>query len=192
MNDRAHPDGGVLVRARSRLARRRPPLLAGPAAAPLPLGQLLAVPATEASLERVGRCVEAASDYFRRNYAERRAGRLAAELLSEALADPSRRLFVLEDVEGAPAGLLDLALNAPAPREATVALLVLDRRRRGLGLGREVVEALFAELADAGFDRVRLGVAPREADAARFWRAVGMWPCGVEEGVRMFERPLRA
>ena len=76
--------------------------------------------------------------------------------------------------------------------EATVALLVLGQRRRGLGLGREVAEALFCELAEAGFERVRLGVSRGEADAARFWRAVGMWPCGVEEGVRLFERPLRA
>ncbi|HEY3448064.1 MAG TPA: GNAT family N-acetyltransferase [Myxococcales bacterium] len=159
---------------------------------PLPLGQLVAIPAGEDSLARVGSCVEGASDYFRRNHAQRHAERLAAELLSDALADPARRLFVLEDAEGAPAGLLDLALDAPGPREATVALLVLDRRHRGLGLGREVVESLFAELADQGFERVRLGVAPGEADAARFWRAVGMWPCGVEEGVRLFERPLRS
>ncbi|MGC4122714.1 MAG: GNAT family N-acetyltransferase [Myxococcales bacterium] len=160
--------------------------------APLPLGRLLAVPAGDASLPRVGACIEAAVDYFRRNYAERQVGRLAAELLSDALADPSRRLFVLEDAQGAPAGLLDLALDAPEPREATLALLVLDRRLRGRGLGREVAEALFAELAAAGFDRVRLGVAPGESDANRFWRAMGMWPCGVEEGVRLFELPLRA
>lgn len=160
--------------------------------ATLPLGQLSAVPAGEESLARVGSCVALASDYFRRNHSERRSDRLAAELLSEALADPSRRLFVLVDAEGASAGLLDLALDAPAPGEATVALLVLDRRRRGQGLGREVAESLFAALADAGFERVRLGVAPGEADAARFWRAVGMWPAGEDEGVRLFERPLRA
>ena len=178
------------MRVRARLDRR--PLPAGRAEAPLPLGRLLAIPAGESSLARIGRCVEGAADYFRRNHSERQAVRVAAELLSDALADPSRRLFVLEDAEGDPAGLLDLALDAPVPREATVALLVLDRRRRGLGLGREVAEALFAELADAGFERVRLGVAPGEDDAARFWRAVGMWPCGEEEGVHLFERPLRA
>ena len=161
--------------------------------APLALGRLVAMPAGEDTpLERVGACVEGAFDYFRRNHREHRGERLAAELLSEALSDDLRRLFVLEDAAGTPAGLLDLALDSPGPGEATVALLVLDQRRRGLGLGREVAEALFAELADAGFDRVRLGVAPGENDAARFWRAVGMWPCGVEQGVRLFERPLRA
>lgn len=165
--------------------------MTGLRASRLPLGPLVALRADDAALERVTACARLASDYFQRAWRERSAERVAARLLGEALADASRRLFVLEDAEHAPVGLLDLALNSPGPGEATVALLVLDRGVRRRGLGREVVECLFAALAEAGFDRVQLGVAPGERDAARFWSAVGMWPAGVDEGVRLFERPLR-
>ena len=159
-------------------------------AEPLALGSLTAVPAGEDSLPRVAACVRGALDYFRRAGGEISPDRLAADQLAEALADDSRRLFVLEDEGHQPVGLLELVLDTPGPQEATVALLVLSQRRRGLGLGREVAQALFATLADQGCQRVRLGVARGELDAARFWAAVGMWPSGEEGGVRLFERPL--
>ncbi|MBI5548461.1 MAG: GNAT family N-acetyltransferase [Deltaproteobacteria bacterium] len=157
----------------------------------LPLGQLVAVLADEASFEQVTTGVRGALDYFQRTERDGSAAHIAAERLGEALADPSRQLYVLEDPAKGPVGMLDLALNAPTPGEATLALLVLDQRRRGQGIGREIVETLFAALAAAGFERVRLGVAPGETQAAHFWSAVGMWPCGEDRGVKLFERPLR-
>ena len=155
------------------------------------VGGLTAVLADEGALTRVAACVRGAADYFRRADHDRSPDRIAAEALAEALADDQRLLFVLEDAASEPVGLLDLALDAPAPQEVTIALLGLARHRRGLGLGREVVEGLFAALDAAGFERVRLGVAPGEAQAAGFWAAVGMWPCGEDGGVRLFERPLQ-
>jgi ribosomal protein S18 acetylase RimI-like enzyme len=155
------------------------------------LGRLIARRAGANSLPRVAEGLRGAVDYFERTEHERSPERLATRLLAEALADAARRLFVLEDEKKQPVGLLDLALDTPCPREATVALLVLSRQRRGLGLGREVAETLFDALGEAGYERVRLGVAPGEREAADFWNAVGMWPCGEEGGVRLFERPLR-
>ena len=146
--------------------------------------------AGERDLPRLTSCVRACRDYFSRASHERSAERIAAQLLSDALADASRRLFLLEDEQREPLGLLDLALDAPVPGEATLALLVLLPHRRGLGLGRETAQAFFAALAEAGYRRVRLGVARGESEAAHFWAALGMWECGEDGGVRLFEMPL--
>jgi ribosomal protein S18 acetylase RimI-like enzyme len=156
----------------------------------LPLGRLRAVQADEACLSRLAGCVRDCRDYFARAARGDSAERVAAELLSDALADPARRLFLLEDDTAQVVGLLDLALDAPEPGEATLALLVLAPRRRGLGLGREAAEGACAALACAGYRRLRLGVARGESQAAHFWAAVGMWECGEDGGVRLFERPL--
>jgi len=153
-----------------------------------PAGALLA---DERALPRLTACVRACGDYFSRTTGERALQGVAARLLSDALADPSRRLYLLQNDDGSePWGLLDLALDTPVPREATLALLVLVPHRRGLGLGRETAEAFFAALADAGYLRVRLGVARGESEAAHFWAALGMWECGEDGGVRLFEMPL--
>jgi GNAT superfamily N-acetyltransferase len=147
--------------------------------------------ADERALPRLTACVRACADYFARTSGERSPERIAAQLLADALADPSRRLYLLEDdSRGEARGLLDLALDAPVPGEATVALLLLAPHRRGLGLGREAAEACFAALADAGYRRVRLGVARGESEAAHFWAALGLWECGEDDGVRLFEKPL--
>lgn len=156
-----------------------------------PLGRLVAVRADDSAFPKIVACVRGAFDYFRRTSRERSAQRLAADRLAEALADTTRRLFVLEDAAGVPAGLLELALGTPHPSDVTVALLLIDQKLRGQGLGREVAEALYATLARAGFCRMRLGVARGEDEAAHFWASVGMWECGNDDGVRLFERPLR-
>lgn len=156
----------------------------------LRLGRLTAVEADDTHLPRLVGCVRGCLDYFARAEHERSAERVAQERLSEALADETRQLFLLQDARGEDVGLLDLALEHPAPDEATLALLVLSRARRGHGLGREVAEAVFDALAQAGYSRVRLGVAPGEDGAAEFWAAIGMWECGEDDGVRLFERPL--
>ena len=158
----------------------------------LPLGRFLAVPASEGSLARITACVRLSLDYFRRTEQERSPDRLALNRLGDVLADPTRRLYLLEDGGEDPAGLLDLALDTPEPGAVTLALLVLARTRRGRGEGREIAEAAFDLLARAGYRRLHLGVAPGEDQAARFWVAVGLWERGEEDGVRLFERPLGA
>jgi len=156
----------------------------------LPLGRLGAVQVDEACLPRLAGCVRDCGDYFARAVRGDSTDRVAAELLSDALGDPARRLFLLEDEAAHAVGLLDLALDAPEPGEVTLALLVLAPHRRGLGLGREAAEGACAALACAGYRRLRLGVARGESQAAHFWSAVGMWECGEDGGVRLFERPL--
>ncbi|MFN7131737.1 MAG: GNAT family N-acetyltransferase [Myxococcales bacterium] len=131
-----------------------------------------------------------AADYFRRSEGRVAPEEWAADHVGEALADEQRRLFVLAAPDR-DVGLLELALDVPAPQEATVVLLVFAAAVRGRGLGRVVASALFSALASEGFDTVRLGVARRERGAAEFWAAVGLSETGSEPGVRLFERSLR-
>ena len=158
----------------------------------LQLGPLVATAADELCLARVEACVRATLDYFRKDHGSARPERIAADRLGEPLADDRLRLYLLADPEGAPAGLLELALAIPEPGEATVALLVIARRLRSRGLGTQVARALFSVLAAGGYARVRLGVARGEDGAARFWSSLGMWQHSVEDGVRLFELDLEA
>jgi GNAT superfamily N-acetyltransferase len=112
--------------------------------------------------------------------------------MAAAAADDRARLFVLVLPSAEPAGILELLLDHPCPFEVTVVLLLLARRQRGQGLGREIVEALLDRLPRHGYRHLHLGVARGENGAARFWGALGMWESKASGGVRNFELALRA
>jgi GNAT superfamily N-acetyltransferase len=156
----------------------------------LVFGSLAAIRVDDARLPSVVSCVRACRDYFARTSPRRSMESIAEHLAWDALADPLRRLFVIEEARGIPIGLLDLALDIPVPDEATVRLLVLEPGHRGLGFGREIAEGTFWALGRAGYKRVRLGVARGESEAAHFWASIGLWEYGEEDGVRLFEKPL--
>ncbi len=156
----------------------------------LELGSLLACAAGESALASVERCVGEALDYFRRADGSAPASRIALDRLSEALADDTRRLFVLSPADEPPCGLLELALDCPEPGEITLALLVLARAARGRGLGRELCRDLFSLLRERGYRTLRLGVAADADAAARFWSSVGLSEHGQARGVRLFELAL--
>ena len=156
----------------------------------LVLGRLDAWPAREALLPKVTACVAAAADYLERTCHAGQASRSASDWVAEVDADHLRRLFLLTFGDEV-AGLLDLALDTPVQGEVTLVLLVMVKVLRGRGLGREAALALFAHLGTLGFERLRLGVAKGEPDAVRFWESLGLWPSGEEDGVRLFELPLR-
>ncbi len=158
----------------------------------LQLGPLRATAAGENAAAAVEYCVRAALDYFRRTDGSSTPERIAHDRLAEALADDARRLFVLTPPDGPPCGLLDLALDWPEPGEVTLALLVLAHQERGRGLGREVVGDLIALLRNSGYRTLRLGVAPGEEAAARFWSSVGLSVYGRSKGVHLFELSLES
>jgi ribosomal protein S18 acetylase RimI-like enzyme len=161
-------------------------------ASPLWLGSLQATAAGEDALGAVETCVRGALDYFRRADGARPPERIALDRLSEALCDGARRLFLLSPAQGGPCGLLELALDTPAPGEVTLSLLVLARGARRRGLGGELVRDLVDLLRRRGYHTLRLGVASGEESAARFWESVGLLESGQSQGVRLFELALGA
>nr|WP_261783953.1 GNAT family N-acetyltransferase [Curtobacterium sp. TC1] len=79
----------------------------------------------------------------------------------------------------------DVLLGYPAPTTAYVGLLVVRGDRQGSGLGRVLHEAVVSMAADAGADRLRLGiVATNAAGAEPFWRALGYAPTGERKPYR--------
>jgi ribosomal protein S18 acetylase RimI-like enzyme len=156
----------------------------------LDLDALVAVPADEGSFETVVRCVREAADYFHRAHGATPPERIAADGLANAVADDRVHLYVLTDRSGEPAGLLEVAVDTPAPGEATIALLVLAQRLRAKGLGKKVARALLAHLREAGLDQVRLGVMQGETAAMEFWSSLGFWNGGTADGVTLFELAL--
>jgi len=159
---------------------------------PMQLGPLRATAAGEDAAAAVEGCVRAALDYFRRADGSGSPERIAHDRLAEALADDTRRLFLLAPGDAAPCGLLELALDWPEPGEVTLALLVLAGSERGRGLGRELMRDLLALLRYSGYRTLRLGVAPGEEAAARFWSSLGLSEYGPSKGVRLFELSLES
>ena len=97
------------------------------------------------------------------------------------------RTFVIRAHAGREvAGLLGYYVGYPHPDGLYVSQLFLRPRWQGMGLGREVVDALEQRAAAAGVREIRLGVDPDNWGALRFWVRVG-----YDRIVRLVEVPER-
>ncbi|HYD43075.1 MAG TPA: GNAT family N-acetyltransferase [Anaeromyxobacter sp.] len=115
----------------------------------------------------------------------------ARELVAETEADETRRVFLLRGASGPPLGFLDLHLHQPEPGVAHVGVLALRPEARGRGVGGELVEALAAALAAAGFAALRCSVGDENPEARAFWERVGFAEVGrLDGGVTVLERTI--
>ncbi len=173
---------------------RLPADLDDAAFAPLALDgpRLRALPAAAAHARHLQACLDGAPAYFLATEGALPGPDAAARLLSDAEADPQRRLFLLAPrAGGAPVGLLDLQLEYPEPDTAQVVLLLFRERCQGLGYGRETTAALEAALAGRGVRALRLSVVDENAGAHAFWERVGFAAVGrLERGVTVYEKVL--
>lgn len=160
-----------------------------------------AVPATPERATELQACLDGAPGYFELTEGAPAERDAAIQLLADAEADDQRRVFLLLAVAGEaersrpsggePLGVLDLYLHHPEPGVAHVGLLLLREAVQGRGLGRELVEALAAALATAGFTAVRASVADENASAREFWERLGFAAAGrLEQRVTVYELPL--
>jgi ribosomal protein S18 acetylase RimI-like enzyme len=95
------------------------------------------------------------------------------------------RTFVIQAHAGREvAGVLGYYVGYPQPDGLYVSQLFLRPRWQGMGLGREVVDALEQQAAAAGVREIRLGVDPDNWGALRFWVRVG-----YDRIVRLVEVP---
>jgi ribosomal protein S18 acetylase RimI-like enzyme len=154
--------------------------------------RLLARRAAEAQVAQLQSCLDAAPDYFVETEGRAADPDAAARLIADAEADPQRRVFLLEARRGGAAmGLLDLMADYPEPGVAHVVLLLLRDGCRGMGYGREVMEALEAALAIAGCSAVRLSVVDENVGAHAFWTRLGYGAAGrLDGGVTVYEKGL--
>jgi GNAT superfamily N-acetyltransferase len=92
-------------------------------------------------------------------------------------ANPSARLVVAEDSDGAIAGTLQLdlldSLTRGGRRRAQVEGVRVARGARGTGLGRALLEWAIAEARREGCGLIQLTSDARRDDAARFYEALG-------------------
>lgn len=70
----------------------------------------------------------------------------------------------------------------PAAGEAELLRIAVDPARRGEGLGRALLAACQAELADQGMTTLFLEVRASNREAISLYRACGWKPCGRREG----------
>jgi GNAT superfamily N-acetyltransferase len=70
-------------------------------------------------------------------------------------------------------GALEMARDLPTPGEWWLALLLLDPRVRGRGLGAQLLEAAEAWVREQGGTAISLFVLEQNTPAERFWRARG-------------------
>jgi RimJ/RimL family protein N-acetyltransferase len=170
--------------AGSRARRRELPSMDGP--------RLRAVPAGPADAGAVQACLDGAPGYFIRTEGARAAADHADRLLSDAEADPGRRVYLLVPPRGGAAlGVLDLHLDHPGPGEAHVGLLLFRESCQGIGYGGETVAALAHALAEAGFRAVHASVGDENPEARAFWEHAGFGEAGrLAGGVTVLERLL--
>lgn len=128
------------------------------------------------------------ADYFRAADGVAPGKNAALERISEALGDAQLRLFGIFQRELV--GLLELRLDEPSDRDATIVLLLVDPAQRRSGLGREVVEACCAALGLEGFEALHLGVQDHEHGAHTFWTSLGFEPASTEPGITNYVRAL--
>ena len=162
--------------------------------APLSLtcARLLVLPARDEHAPLIQACLEESAAYFLRTDGAPPAADAAAHLLSEAEVDDRRQLLAVFSPAGeAVLGVLDLHLHHPEPGVAHLGLLLLRESARGRGYGRELVAALEAALARAGFHALRLSVVRQNPEARAFWEAVGYAEAGeADRGVTSYEKLL--
>ena len=67
-----------------------------------------------------------------------------------------------------------------APRYAVLESLAVEPDRRGQGVGRELMRAVYAELRLLGICELEIGVIFQNADARRFYEREGFHPWAIE------------
>lgn len=90
-------------------------------------------------------------------------------ILDLAAGEGGPRLLVVDD--GGPVGYA-VAVTASHP-DAYVPELAIHPDRQGAGLGSRLLEALLADLAEAGFERVRLTARADDEAVLAFYRGHG-------------------
>jgi GNAT superfamily N-acetyltransferase len=89
----------------------------------------------------------------------------------KTLAD--KFLFGIRADDGGLVGALELARDLPAEGTWWIALLMLDPRARGRGLGTRILAAAAEWVAAQGGRELQLAVLTQNAPAERFWRRRG-------------------
>jgi GNAT superfamily N-acetyltransferase len=108
----------------------------------------------------------------REDLAELPPGKAAEDRFYFGIHDPDKQLV----------GALVMARDYPSPAEWWLALLLLDPRVRGRGLGARLLGAAKRWVRSEGGQAISLTVLERNARAERFWRANGF----VEESRKPF------
>lgn len=128
-------------------------------------------PAGLADAAAVHRIYQATPEYFEiLSFPTPSLGECATEI-SLALADPNREVTLIE-VDGQPVGLLDVKLDFPGERDATVNLLLIAGPWQGRGLGKAAMRWLEERLLGRS-DRVLAGIYLQNTRAARFYENLG-------------------
>lgn len=183
------------TRPQDRLRSEAAPLLPDLDALALSMPRLLAVQASATLIDGIQACLEGARDYFMETEGHPPSPDLANELVADAEADDSRKIFALLPRAGgrggSAVGVLDLLLHYPEPGVAHVGLLLFPEPCRGRGYGRETTAALEAGLARQGFRELRLSVVDENAGARLFWERLGFAEVGrLDGGVSVLAKPL--
>ncbi|MDP9408147.1 MAG: GNAT family N-acetyltransferase [Actinomycetota bacterium] len=111
----------------------------------------------------------------------RRAARLPlAELYTQALDDPERRVVLAVGDAGEPLGMA-IFVRAPATSLLEVPALhvthvVVDDRHRRRGAGRALLAAAATQAEELGLEQVVVSVPPGDRDANRFYARLGFAP----------------
>jgi ribosomal protein S18 acetylase RimI-like enzyme len=155
--------------------------------------RLTAVAASAAHVGQIQACFDGAPDYFARTDGKAPPSDAALQLLSDAEADASRRVYALVPKAGGPAvGVLDLHLDYPEPGTGHIGLLLFREACQGLGYGKETTTAVEDALRRAGYTALRLSVVDENVDAKMFWERLGFAEVGkLEDAVTVYEKPLR-
>jgi GNAT superfamily N-acetyltransferase len=121
-----------------------------------------------------------------RVYADR--GAIRAQTLAELLG-PGDRLLVGR-IGGRPVACG--AVRALEPGVGEIKRMFVVSEHRGEGLGRRLLEALEAEAAAMGFDRIRLDTGDRQTEAIALYRSAGYRPIAAytDTADLWFERDL--
>jgi ribosomal protein S18 acetylase RimI-like enzyme len=173
-------------------ARARQGSGSGPALPTLDGPRLRAIVAGREHVPQIQSCFLGAPDYFARTEGGPPGPDAAEQLVSEAEADDTRRIYALVPHTGGPAvGVLDLYLHHPEPGTAHIGLLLFREACQGLGYGKETTAALEHALGRAGFTVLRLSVGDENVGAKAFWERLGFAEIGrLDRAVTVYEKRL--
>lgn len=97
-------------------------------------------------------------------------------LFAEMSAIPSVYLNLVCEIDGQVCGFLSLVFYGSFFHQVGTALineLVIDEARRGLGLGRQLIEAAISEARARGLDEIEVGTEKANLPAQQFYRKSG-------------------
>ncbi len=97
-------------------------------------------------------------------------------LLAEMDANPFEYHNLVCEVDGQVCGFLSLVFYRSFFHQVGTALineLVVDRNRRGLGLGRQLIEAAIAEARARSMDEIEVGTEVTNLSAQQFYNKCG-------------------